>query len=67
MLEVHTVKDASRLLDIPYVTLDMWVRQGRLPVQRLGRYRLVNLADVVTVAAERKAVANGRGAKRKSA
>jgi excisionase family DNA binding protein len=43
---VHTLKDASRLLNVNYATLASYYRQGKLPGTKLGTYVLVNLDDV---------------------
>lgn len=33
-----TIRETAKLLDLPAETLERWIRQGRIPVQRSGSY-----------------------------
>ena len=64
-MEPVTILTASRILAIPYRTLNVWAATGALPFRREGRYRLVTLADVMRVATARQYAVRATNARRR--
>ena len=42
---VHTAPDAARMLGIPYSTLTLWIRQGKIEAWKQGHHWRVDVED----------------------
>ena len=42
---VHTLPDAARMLGIPYSTLTLWVRTGKVKAIQVGKHWRVDVED----------------------
>jgi excisionase family DNA binding protein len=53
LLEVQTVAQTTKLLDVSYTTLTRLCNEGKLPYHKLGGTRLIQLQDVRKAMKER--------------